>query len=489
MTMTGALAPTYAATPALPRRRISQTTKVLYGIGAVAYGVRDVGFNAFVLIFYNQVLGLPASLAGLALMLTLFADAILDPIIGMVSDGWHSRWGRRHPFIVAAAIPAALAHFFLWHPPLALSGAGIFWYLLAISIAVRGCISVFEIPFAALVAEFTTDYDERTSMITYLYVFGWWAGLALSVLAYAVFFHPSAGDPSGLLTRHGFAAYGLFASAVLLVAMLIPAFGTRREIPHLARPAATQTGAGQALRDLGSLLRNRSVVALLLSVILLGASQGFGTSLYNYIQVFFWGLAAPQITILALAPFVSATAAFFAAPRLARGREKRRIAIVIVLLALVGQPLPLVLRLIGLFPANASPWLMPLLTLHSAFETGLWVMFSILTASMVADLVEDNQRRTLRRTEGTLFALQIFARKAVSGIGIFLSGVVLDLVHFPATAAQGHVPQPVLNHLALAYGPILILFGAASAFALRNYRITRETHARNVAAVSPAKEI
>jgi Na+/melibiose symporter-like transporter len=467
-----------------PRRRISQTTKVLYGVGAVAYGVRDVGFNSFVLIFYNQVLGLPASLAGLALMLTLIADAILDPLIGMVSDGWRSRWGRRHPFIVAAAVPAALAHFFLWHPPAPISEANLFWYLLAISIAVRFCISLFEVPFAALVAEFTTDYDERTSLITYLYVFGWWAGLTLSVLAYAVFLRPSAGDPSGLLTRHGFAAYGLFASFVLLAAMLIPAFGTRREIAHLARPAPAQARLATALADLALLFRNRSVLALMGSVILLGSSQGFGNALYNYIQVFFWGLTSAQLTIMALAPFASATLAFFAAPWLAKDRDKRNIAIVIVLLALVVQPLPMMLRLAGLFPINGRPWLVPLLALHSAFETGMWVMFAILSASMVADLVEDNQRLTLRRTEGALFALQIFARKAVSGVGIFLSGVVLDLIRFPANAAPGHVPQTVLNGLAYSYAPILVVFGITAAWSLSFYRVTRERHAMNVAAVS-----
>lgn len=472
----------FAAT--VPRRRISQTTKILYGVGAVANGVRDTSFNAFVLIFYNQVLGLPASLAGLALMLTLLADAVFDPLVGMVSDGWRSRWGRRHPFLVAAALPAALAHFFLWHPPLALSGMSVFWHLLGICILVRFCISLFEVPFSALVAEFTTDYDDRTSMLTYLYVFGWWGGLSLAVLAYAVFFHPTAGNPSGMLARHGFALYGTVASLVMLAAMLIPAFGTRREIPFLAKPAPVQAGARLALRDLAGLFANRSVVALLVAIVLLASSQGFGNSLYNYIQVFFWGLTSSQISILALAPFASTTLAFFAAPRLAAGREKRSVAIAIVTIAVIGQPLPLLLRLVGLFPANGSVWLMPILTFHSAFETAVWVMLSIVSASMVADLVEENQRLTLRRTEGTLFALLIFARKAISGFGILLSGVVLDLVRFPAAAAQGHVPAPVLSHLTLTYAPILIVFGTAGAYAMSFYRVTRARHALNVTAVS-----
>jgi GPH family glycoside/pentoside/hexuronide:cation symporter len=33
-----------------------------YGFGAVAYGVEDPGFDTFLLLFYNQVVGLPSRL-------------------------------------------------------------------------------------------------------------------------------------------------------------------------------------------------------------------------------------------------------------------------------------------------------------------------------------------------------------------------------------------------------------------------------------------
>ncbi|MEJ1970468.1 MAG: MFS transporter [Rhizomicrobium sp.] len=469
---------------AAPRRRMPRRTKFFYGLGAVAYGVRDTSFGSFVLLFYNQVLGLPAAMAGLALALTLVADAVLDPLIGLVSDGWRSRWGRRHPFLYAAILPAALAHYFLWNPPAALSGNAVFWYLLAIAIAVRFCISLFEVPYAALVAEFTTDYDDRTSLLTYLFVFGWWGGLSLAVAAYALFFRPEAGDPSGMLGRHGFATYGLVASLVLAASMLIAGLGTQGEIPHLARPAASQNNLATAFADLRALFANRSVTALLISVLLLSTSQGFGNALYNYIQLFFWGLTSSQIGVLSLAPFVSAALALAAAPWAGRGREKRDVAIALVVVAVIGQPLPMLLRLAGLFPAPGSAWLLPLLTAHSAFETFVWVMFSIVSTSMVADLVEDNQRHTQRRTEGTLFALRIFAQKAVSGLGIFVSGLALAWIGFPAEAQPGHVAAPVLHGLALTYAPVLIVLGIASAAAMRGYKVTRARHAANVSAVA-----
>jgi Na+/melibiose symporter-like transporter len=458
--------------------RLSGTTKFFYGLGAVAFGVRDTGFNVFVLLFYNQVLGLDASLAGLALMLSLLADAVIDPLIGMVSDGWRSRLGRRHPFFFAAAIPAAFAHVFLWMPPAALSGAGLFWYLLGLSILVRMLISLFEVPFAALAAEVTTDYDDRTSLMSWLFAIGWWGGLSLSVFTYAVLFRPSAGDPTGLLNRHGFALFGLTGSLLLLAGMLIPAIATRHIVPSLPKPATPSLE--QALRDFAIVLRNPSVVALLVSVVLLAASQGLGNALYNYIQIFVWGMTSSQLTILALTPFLSAAAAMALSPRLAAGRDKRDIAIGLVTVAIVGQPLPLLLRLADLFPANGSPWLLPLLAVHSGFETLIWVLFSIVSSSMVADLVEETRRVTLRRTEGALFALRIFAQKSVSGLGILLSGLVLRAIAFPANATPGTIPRATLDHLIVAYAPTLVILGLASAFALRGYRVTRARHALNL---------
>ena len=55
--------------------------------------------------FYNQVMGVPAQLVALAALIALIFDACIDPLIGQLSDNTRSRWGRRHPFMYAAALP------------------------------------------------------------------------------------------------------------------------------------------------------------------------------------------------------------------------------------------------------------------------------------------------------------------------------------------------------------------------------------------------
>ncbi|MEJ6707730.1 MAG: MFS transporter, partial [Amylibacter sp.] len=70
-----------------------------YGIGSIAYGIKDNGFTTFLMIYFNQVLGLPAYLVGLALLIAMIFDAVSDPWVGYLSDRCSSRMGRRHPFM------------------------------------------------------------------------------------------------------------------------------------------------------------------------------------------------------------------------------------------------------------------------------------------------------------------------------------------------------------------------------------------------------
>ena len=80
-------------------KRVSNLFLVLYSSGSGVIGINAAIFGTWVLIFYNQVLGLSPLLASLALGVALVFDAITDPLIGAWSDRFKSKWGRRHPFI------------------------------------------------------------------------------------------------------------------------------------------------------------------------------------------------------------------------------------------------------------------------------------------------------------------------------------------------------------------------------------------------------
>ena len=132
------------------RVRTSLSTKLIYGFGSVAFGIKDNGFQTFFLLFYSQVIGLAPLLVGLAVGLANVCDAFLDPLIGQISDNWRSAWGRRHPFMYLAALPVSITYLLLWNPP-HWSEHALFFYLFIVSIVIRTFISFYEIPSAALV--------------------------------------------------------------------------------------------------------------------------------------------------------------------------------------------------------------------------------------------------------------------------------------------------------------------------------------------------
>ena len=142
--------------------------KLIQGVGAMAFGVKDSGFSFFLLIFYNQVLGMDAGLVGLALALALLVDAVADPFIGYFSDRTYTKWGRRLPWLYLAPWPLAIMWIVLWSPP---GGeAPSFLGLLGIAIGVRLLLSACEVPQVSLVPEITNDYDERTTLFRYRYL-------------------------------------------------------------------------------------------------------------------------------------------------------------------------------------------------------------------------------------------------------------------------------------------------------------------------------
>jgi GPH family glycoside/pentoside/hexuronide:cation symporter len=462
-------------------RALSWSTNVLYGIGAVAFGVKDNGFSFFLLLYYSQVLGLPETWVGFGIMLALVLDGVFDPLVGYVSDHLHSAWGRRHPFMYAAALPVAASYWLLWNPPAGLSPEHLFVYFLVVSVLVRVFIAVYEIPSASLVPELTDQYDKRTSILSYRFFFGWWGGLTMAVIAYAILLQPDASHPVGVLNPEGYRRYGKVASAIMLIAILVSALGTHSYIPYLKQPPVRRhLGLGGAFRELLETIRNPSFLALFCAGIFGSMAAGLNAALGIYFNTYFWELTSSQISVFIAVAFVAAVLAGGISPALSRQIGKKPAAIGVSMAAVAVGPMPVVLRLLGLFPPNGSPTLLWILLGFNLVTITLIIMSSILTASMVADIVEDSEVATGRRSEGVFVAANSFVQKATSGIGIFASSLLLGVIGFPRDAKPGQVDPGVVRMLGLVYTPLLVgLYLAAIGF-LSTYRISRATHEENL---------
>src|SRR5215469_11461666 len=169
------------------RPALTLSTNIWYGVGSIAFGVHQATLTSALMLFFNQVVGLPAAWVGAAMMVTLIFDAICDPLIGEWSDHTRSQWGRRHPFMYASALPAAFAFYFLFSPPLGWSQGHLLIYMALMLVTVRVLLSLYEIPSSALGPELTLDYDQRTSLMSWRFFFITLGGAGMSVLALQVF--------------------------------------------------------------------------------------------------------------------------------------------------------------------------------------------------------------------------------------------------------------------------------------------------------------
>lgn len=465
-----------AEAAAQARREVDLPTRLFYGFGSVSFGVKDNGFSYFLLLFYNQVIGLPAQAVGLAALIALVFDACIDPMIGQLSDNFRSRWGRRHPFMYAAALPFGLAYLALWNPP-HWGKPALFGYLVVVAVVIRAFASVFEVPSSALAAEFSTGYEQRSVLLSYRLFFAWVGGLTVNYLAYAVFLRPDRAHRVGQLNPAGYAHYGMAAAVIMFLAIVISAAGTHRHIPRLMPPPPKRKlTAAQTASEMKATLSNSSFIFLLIASIASAMAAGLASSLNFYFNTFFWEFTAQQISILTLGVYLSAAMALVAVPVLARRFSKRTVTRTMMVLAVTVGLTPLLLRLAGLAPPNHSPQLLAFIFCTSVIGTALGIVSATMGGSMIADVVEASQLKTGRRSEGLFFAASAFVQKATSGFGIFAASTIVATINLRPGVDPAHVPPGVMRHLALTYAPTLVCLYALAFVLLSGYRITRASH-------------
>jgi Na+/melibiose symporter-like transporter len=467
--------------------RLTFRTKFLYGFGSISFGVH-VWVLSLLLFFYNQVVGLDANLVSLALGLTLVVDAAWDPVVGHFSDRLRTPWGRRHPLMYLAAVPVALSMLALWRPPAELDDAAKTAWLFGFALAARLAISLYEVPSQALSPELAPEYHERTKLLAYRWVFFTLGGALATMSGYFIFFRPTPAYPQGQLNPAAWGPMTLTATAMMFVSIVISALGTHDRIKGLHRPPARSLSFGAMMRDVFRTLRNWNLGVALTASLIGGVGSATFLGLALYIDTFFWGLGASGVGLLQLANLLSVFPGAFVAGALSKRLGKKHACIGIFLASLAMLQGPVLLRLLGAFPANDEAMFLPLL-IGLRF---LWGVLNnagyIVVTSMIADITEDAQVKTGNRAEGLLMAANTFILKVTSGLSALLPGLMLSFVHFPAKATANVSPE-IVRHLAWVYLPATTVVMLASVLVWMLYRIDQKTHEANLAAVRAAQGI
>lgn len=463
---------------------LSWGAKLAYGVGGIANGVKMRAVTAYLMLFYSQVIGLSAAVVSAVIMISLIFDAVFDPLIGHVSDNFRSRWGRRHPFMYASALPYPLFFILLWNPP-DWPAEALAAYLLAVLIGVRLFDTFFELPTAALAPELARGYDERTGLATIRALCGIIGTAGFSILTLNVILKENADGGGGVLARDGYLSYGLAGGLLIFVVIMICTLGTHSQIPKLSKAPPKGSRSGARAKDALFVIRNRSFLAVAIGGLLAAAATGMSQGLDIYWSLYIYRLSQPQIANVTVAVLAFSVVGAALAPRLAKRIGKRNAALCLFSLWITLNLAPLALVLAGALPSRGAIYavVLPCLAISAAASASALVMMT----SMLMDVVEQVQLQTGRRLEGLLFASESLVKKVTSGLGVLISGLILAAVSFPRGAERHEVPAETLHQMAYLYMPIKLGIFLACMVAISFYALTREAHEKNLAVLA-AKE-
>lgn len=454
-------------------------TKLAFGTGAAGEAIATFGFSSFVFFYYSQVLGLPGTLAGFAVTASLIIDAVTDPLMGAVSDRWRSRWGRRHPFMVVAAIPLGVTVFCIFSPPTGLGDWALFAWLTGFSILMRLFVTMFNIPHLAFGAEMSEDYLQRSIIMSYNAIFSWVGGAGIFLLAQLVYFQSTPEYENGMLNQLAYPAFGLSASLLIVASLLACSWFTRDRIPLLPQvPENTLGIAPRAmLAELLEVLRNRNYLMLLLGLLFLAITIGTRATIEMHMNTYFWELLPRDLAWFPVGSGLGFILAFVLIKPMHERFDKRGTAVGAVVLLAFFATAPVAGRFLGMMPGNEHAALLPLLIFFSGAGYCTLAVLNISVMSMLADIADQHELKSGNRREGMFYSARTFFSKATTALGALVGGIAIDIIEFPAGAEPGTVPQTMLTQLGLLDGPIAVIPGIIAIYFYSRYTITRREHA------------
>ena len=467
--------------------RLSFRRKFAFGVGQAAEGIQNAALGTFLMFYYNQVLGVSAGMASLAIGIAVIVDAITDPLAGSLSDAWHSKHGRRHPFMYASALPLAVCFFLLFNPMVEGEFALAVWLAVFANLT-RSSMTLYHVPHLALGAEMSQDFDERSSLVAFRQFFATFGAMATQLIGFFVFFVATAEYPKGQLNPDAYPPFAALFAVLIFVTIIWSAWDTRQVIPFLPRAAAAaRLNVIEVFRRLGhdivSALQNHSFRWLFIGVLIVFVMVGVDGALGLYMNTYFWELTGPQIGILTPAYALGLMFGAMAAPWFS-GRFGKRFAVMFGTSCWASlQIIPVVLRLLDLFPENGDAWLVPVLFVLRVVQGAGTVQANVAFGSAVADIADEHELRTGKRQEGIFFAASSFSAKCAAGFGSIGAGIGLMAIDWPTGShiTIADIPEQTLAELGILYGPIVAGCAVISVWCYSHYRLTRERHAEILA--------
>ena len=395
---------------------------------------------------------------------------VIDPGIGRLSDRLRVSFGRRHLPMLVGALASGPLFFAIFSPPDGLSHVGLSVWLLVFGLLLRSAHSLFLVPYYALGAELSTDYQERSTISATRTVFVFTGTLVAVVLSFLLFFSSGGnGAPDAKFQASGYAAMGASLGVLMTGAALAAVFGTLEARERL-RPASAGVPPPHLFYEMRDALRQPSYRSLLVSASLFFMGSVANASLtINYLNYYVEIGDTRDISIFQAGFFAGALLGVPLWMRLTHRVDKHHLysaACLIIALVVFGA-----YGLVGHGRLIEPGSLFPLVVGHSLAglaAAALW----ILPASMLADTIDADELQNGRRREATLFGIYSLGHQIAAGLAIIVTGALLD---FFAGLAPGEIRQSTetIERIGMLYGTLPAVIFLAALSSMSGYQLTR----------------
>lgn len=407
--------------------------KLAFGIGTLPVFYAIAGVSSFAIPVYQMTLKLDPVLMGIALSIPRFLDAILDPIMGRISDNTHSRWGRRKPYIVCGAIIQALFFGTIWMVPPTWSHTAIAAYLIGTMMCFYIGYTIYAVPYSSLGYEMTPDYGERTNVWSFATFFN-----KLGELSYSWIFYVASLAVFGSVMM-GVKIVGWVTAIVILGVMgVIPGLFVKE---RYFKKAVKQEKV-HIWPALKAAVSNRAFMLLIGLTALQIAAGMLASNLDFYLIVYYMfdgnvHQGAEWKALLSSSYAILGIIWIFPITWLAKRYGKHTTLAITFGLVLVGAAGKWYLYTPG------HPWKI----LFDCVLCGpVWVAIYTLSRSMLADVCDDDELRHGFRREGVFSAMYSWVEKTGYSFAFLGAMVTLKLTGFNAANASGiQTPDTILS--------------------------------------------
>ena len=468
-------------------RKLTVPQMSVYSLGECANSLVMNGIFGFAMLFYTKALGLDPAWAGLAMSISVFWEAISEPIMGHVSDNTRSRWGRRHQYMLVGGLLMAVCSYLIWTVPGALreSQLAIFWYLVAMNLILRTGLTLFFIPYMALGFEMCTDYEGRSKLQGTRQIFNMAANFAGPAMAWSIFFRDEGGIQATTVEANYHHMGGTFAIATAAFVLLTVVFTFRWHEDTRDAPRTEQAGwLRDFFRDMKEILVDPNPRWVFVFIFIVCAGMVVVSSLQMFVYDDFMKFPAWQKSIAHGGTMVGMALGALLSMGLVKRFDKKG-AVLLGGVVSIGCNLVLALLfLTGVMAPDATLAAggiqLPLaLILFVVFHAGYWLGNGIMlptSTAMMADVSEVCQIRTGLNKDGGYSSVFSLAMRMAISFSLIVAGWTLHLIGYQVPKDGKPVTQTAeaIWNLGMVTFVIGAAIGLAALLAIRMYPITRK---------------